>query len=659
MTFSILDHIDKLEPSPKKKGKFICPACKDDNFGIASKGDPPAFSCFGSGCDSKDIINALAPLPQQDGKSHYKPRSKKKPSARERERAVQLDSARIEAKVEDLLRMVSGDYHSLEQAQIELGNWAKAEGYSAFDAGQLFKAQAKELGLAGDKVSGLTTAELVARIESWEAAEDATEKWEFWEALKRDSGKTHRDLMALVSARKIKPPPVDDDWAISAKAFGALDLGAKEWLFEGLLPANRSILLGADAKTGKSLVVYDWAYSLATGQGWGEFPCDRPRKVLIVQTDESEIDCQERLAARGLTELDNVRVIREFTPALMPRLKRVVANWGAEVVIFDSLTSIQRHSGYSPNDPEYAYFLYDIKEWASAARVTPMIVCHTNKASVDLGIDKIAGTKVIPAAVSEILMLTRPADPADDCDRVLVRVGSRSSGQSAWLIGLNLEDYSWEYKFPCQRDGRPLEDDTSFTPDEKLNCRETIVQFLAHHNGRGFEAKEISEIISCSYNNVRKILADLRSEGIILRRKSGRAWVYSCRLPVEPPANSPPDGEVIHPVFDGSEPSTPTGTGSQSSTEIGNPEILGNQSFPALGSQPDPQDNTGSEKNSQKSDPVDHYTPLRHTESGFQVDHLSDPFVIRGSRQPDPSDPPVQDLTDEELAELLGGGGDG
>jgi hypothetical protein len=654
MGFSILNHLDKLEPA-KEKGKFICPVCGDDNFGIASKGDPPAFSCFGNGCNPKDIINALAPLPQRGGKSHYNPRPKKKPSARERARAVQVDSARIEKQVEWLLlHQVSGGYQSLEQAQIELDNWAKAEGYNAFTAGQLFKAQAKGLGLAGDKTSGLTTAELVARIEAWEETEDATEKWELWEALKRDSGKNRRDLMALVSARKIKPPPADDDWAISAKAFGALDLGAKEWLFEGLLPANRSILLGADAKTGKSLVVYDWAYSLATGQGWGEFPCDRPRKVLIVQTDESEIDCQERLTARGLTELDNVRVIREFTPALMPRLKRVVANWGAEVVIFDSLTSIQRHSGHSPNDPEYAYFLYDLKEWASAARVTPIIVCHTNKASVDLGIDKIAGTKVIPAAVSEILMLTRPADPADDCDRVLVRVGSRSSGQSAWLIGLNLEDYSWEYKFPCQRDGKPLEDDTSFTPDQKLNCRETIVQFLAHHNGRGFEAKEISEIINCSYNNVRKILADLCSEGIILRRKSGRSWVYSCRLPVEPPANTPPDGELTH----GSEPSTPTGIGSQSSTAIGNPETLENQSLPALEKQPDPQGDTGSEKNSQKSDPVDHYDALRHAERGFRVDHLSDPLVIYGSLQPDPSDL-VQDLTDEELAELLGGGSDG
>jgi hypothetical protein len=144
MDFSILDHLDKLEPA-KEKGKYICPACGDDNFSFGKNG----FSCFGNGCDSKDIINALAPLPQRNGKPHYSPRPKKKPSARERERAVQLDSARIEAKVDELLLMVGEGIHTLEQAQIELGNWAKAEGYSAFDAGQLFKAKAKELGLVG------------------------------------------------------------------------------------------------------------------------------------------------------------------------------------------------------------------------------------------------------------------------------------------------------------------------------------------------------------------------------------------------------------------------------------------------------------------------------------------------------------------------------
>ncbi len=460
---------------------------------------------------------------------------------------------------------------------------------------------------------GLSVSDLVERIRHWEEIESPTEKWEAWEALKGDSGKNHRDLMDLARAIKVKPEATDDEWAISAKAFGGLDLGAREWLLEGLLPANRSILVGADAKTGKSLLVYDWAYSLATGQAWGEFPCDRPRKILIVQTDESEIDCQERINARGLNELDNVRIIRSFTPALMPRLRRVALDWGAEVIIFDSLTSIQRHSGYSPKDPEYGYWLYDLKDFATECRITPILITHTNKAPIDLGLDKVAGSYSITAAVSEIFMLVRPNDPASDCDRVLVRVGSRSSGQSAWLIGLNLEDYSWEYKFPCTKEGGPIEDDGGFTPDEKLNCRENVIRFLVHHQGKGFESIEIAETLGASYNNVRKICSELRSQGLILRRKSGKAWVYSCRLPRLDQVGDPPD-QVNDPV---------------------------------------------QEKISEKNGSMDHYATQRHTEQGFQVDHISDPQVIHGS----PNDPmdqfsdPVEDISDEQLAQLLEDGG--
>jgi hypothetical protein len=460
---------------------------------------------------------------------------------------------------------------------------------------------------------GLSVSDLVERIRHWEEIESPTEKWEAWEALKGDSGKNHRDLMDLARAIKVKPEATDDEWAISAKAFGGLDLGAREWLLEGLLPANRTILVGADAKTGKSLLVYDWAYSLATGQAWGEFPCDRPRKILIVQTDESEIDCQERINARGLNELDNVRIIRSFTPALMPRLRRVALDWGAEVIIFDSLTSIQRHSGYSPKDPEYGYWLYDLKDFATECRITPILITHTNKAPIDLGLDKVAGSYSITAAVSEIFMLVRPNDPASDCDRVLVRVGSRSSGQSAWLIGLNLEDYSWEYKFPCTKEGGPIEDDGGFTPDEKLNCRENVIRFLAHHQGKGFESLEIAETLGASYNNVRKICSELRSQGLILRRKSGKAWVYSCRLPRLDQVGDPPD-QVNDPV---------------------------------------------QEKISEKNGSMDHYATQRHTEQGFQVDHISDPQVIHGSRN-DPMDQfsdPVEDISDEQLAQLLEDGG--
>ncbi|MGF1518137.1 MAG: AAA family ATPase [Nodosilinea sp.] len=603
MSFDIRNYLDALEPSPKSDGKFFCPGCGGNDLSINTK--TGAYSCFGSGCDPADIRNAIAPLsqgssrPRNSGKA--KPKTQRQ-TAKDKARSVQLNSAQVEIKVDELLLSVAEKYHSLEQAQVELGNWCKVEGLNNYDAGQLFKAKAKDLGL-GNQLSGLTTAELVTRIQAHDELESPTDRWEAWEAIKADSGKTHRDLMELARAIKVKPDEADSAWAISAKEFGALDLGAREWLFEGLLPANRSILIGADAKTGKSLLVYDWAYRLATGQSWGEFPCDRLRKVLIVQTDESEIDCQERVNVRGLNELENVRIIRHFTPSLMARLKRVATAWGAEVIIFDSLTSIQRHSGYSPKDPEYGYWLYDLKDFAAECRITPILVTHTNKAAIELGLDKVAGSYSITAAVSEIFMITRPAEPTDDCDRVLVRVGSRSAGQSAWLIGLNLEDFSWEYKFPCQRDGKPLEDDGSFTPDQKLSCRENVVKFLAHHNGKGFDAREISEILGANHNNVRKVCTELRAGGIISRRKAGKAWVYSCKLPIDP--------------------------------------------LPSI----------AQEQNPEKNSPMDQNAPLPHREGGFQVDQISDLPPSDGSLDALPSDLSFEPLSDREL-EIMGGGPD-
>ena len=164
MSFSILDHLDKLEPNPKEKGKYVCPECEDDNLSINLK--TGAYSCFSNNCDPAAIRHKIAPLPQGNGQP-YQPRPKKKPSAREREKAVQLDSARIEAKVDELLLLVGGGYHSLEEAQVELGNWAKAEGYSTFNAGQLFKAKAKELGLAGATEFDLLTLEQAKQKLQW------------------------------------------------------------------------------------------------------------------------------------------------------------------------------------------------------------------------------------------------------------------------------------------------------------------------------------------------------------------------------------------------------------------------------------------------------------------------------------------------------------
>ena len=64
MTFSILDHIEKLTPADTK-GRYICPVCEGNNFTIDDK--TGKYQCW-SGCETKSIRDAIAPLPQRRSK---------------------------------------------------------------------------------------------------------------------------------------------------------------------------------------------------------------------------------------------------------------------------------------------------------------------------------------------------------------------------------------------------------------------------------------------------------------------------------------------------------------------------------------------------------------------------------------------------------------
>jgi putative DNA primase/helicase len=57
--FSMLDHLDKFEPSGKKD-KYICPVCGGNDLSINPK--TGAYSCFSGGCESKAIRAAVAPI---------------------------------------------------------------------------------------------------------------------------------------------------------------------------------------------------------------------------------------------------------------------------------------------------------------------------------------------------------------------------------------------------------------------------------------------------------------------------------------------------------------------------------------------------------------------------------------------------------------------
>lgn len=399
----------------------------------------------------------------------------------------------------------------------------------------------------------ISKVDLIGRVRKLEEIESPVDRlFETWE-LHKLSGKGHRELIELAIALKSDIDLPDDEWAPTFKKFSEKQLLVDEWLFKGFLKAGRVTLLAAESKTGKSLLHYDWAYCLANGDSWGEFTSSKSRPVLIVQTDEPETDSQERIKARGLSELENGRIITKFMPQHMPRLKRLMATMGREgLLILDSLGSINRFGGYSPKDPEYGYFVYELKECASEMGWGIVVVTHTNKAPLEQGMDKIFGSQYIVAAASDILMLHRAPNAQDsDTVRLLRRVGGRNGAPKTWKLELNLEDYSYDYQGECGKDGGEL---VNQEPAQiKANGRQKILYFLQANAGSAFESREIAEHCGINSDRCRLLCGELFREELILRNPSARqsrakAYYLPAVFVTNPQAIASSDRVAPHPI---------------------------------------------------------------------------------------------------------------
>lgn len=88
MTFSILDHLDKL--NHLGRGRYNCPVCNGRALTINKK--TGAYRCFSGECESALIRNAIAPLPENNGGGGAKTKAKTAPKPKAKPVYISLDS---------------------------------------------------------------------------------------------------------------------------------------------------------------------------------------------------------------------------------------------------------------------------------------------------------------------------------------------------------------------------------------------------------------------------------------------------------------------------------------------------------------------------------------------------------------------------------------
>ncbi|HAJ58275.1 MAG TPA: hypothetical protein DCP31_02545 [Cyanobacteria bacterium UBA8543] len=129
--------------------------------------------------------------------------------------------------------------------------------------------------------------------------------WEL-ELLSKETKITSKKLLEIHAAKingskKFEPVDIQD--------FLELNPNDREWIVASYISKATTLVLYADGGVGKTLLAYDLVKAVAIGKPWNGYRTQQG-KILVIQTDEPEIDTAERLNIAGFADLprDTVKI---------------------------------------------------------------------------------------------------------------------------------------------------------------------------------------------------------------------------------------------------------------------------------------------------------------------------------------------------------------
>ena len=315
---------------------------------------------------------------------------------------------------------------------------------------------------------------------------------------------------------------------------------ALEWVIPGILPKGETVLLAAQAKTGKTLLATDIAYAVISGEKViGESPGVTGR-VLLVSSDESANSTRRRLRARGfdlLAKSKNLRVMTALDLTDLSPLEQELEDFRPQLVIIDSLTSITRDSGISEKDAEFAKPIYKLKEMLSRYGAAGILIHHENKDREAKGINKVSGSARIVAATWGIWQLVS-TDPNNDKNPTRwLKVKPREGESTTLTLEINPKDlwasegiFNFVGEFGDEsgekrtQGERVLELLRKFSKSEEASPSKGGVSLTP----RGLEYQEIDRYLNVG-KSLYTVLDRLEDRQLITKRRSTtntRRWVY-------------------------------------------------------------------------------------------------------------------------------------
>lgn len=312
---------------------------------------------------------------------------------------------------------------------------------------------------------------------------------------------------ALINQCAVKP--------LSPKEFRALHEAEVEWLVKGWISKGTMLLLHADGGVGKTLFSYELMESVLTGRPWNGYPV-KPGKVLLVQTDEPTLVTHERIDIRGIADDAPLAILTDWQIEAMPRLENFIKEQQPELVIVDSLTSINRSCVFSENDTEYARPLLELARLGNTYGCTVIVIHHSNADGNS------RGTRAIYNSVSEVWGLKKGEQLNDRLLQVQKTRLGRPPGR--YRFRFDDEDFTFGYQGEAYGPDDDDQNDAAATNEKRIQLWFSEGDRL----GTPFTAQEVSEFLGLAYDATRRSLYELWAKGLLKRRrpKGDRQFVY-------------------------------------------------------------------------------------------------------------------------------------
>jgi AAA domain/Domain of unknown function (DUF3854) len=310
-----------------------------------------------------------------------------------------------------------------------------------------------------------------------------------------------------------------------------------EWAIEGLQPVGASGWRIADPKTGKSWSMLEEAYCLTIAKPvYGHFRVPRPRKVLIIEEEDSKRRIQRRLhriihAHGGVAPNDEFfrysvkKGVRLDEPQWQEVIEWEIRQFRPELVYLDVFTRL------------HAKDINDAQDMSAIVRFLDTLSCEYGCAFVLLHhprknsaggdeYNEILGSRVLGGFGEASLFFSKTKEKG------ILRVKVSLKDEP--------EDGSFEPEFLIKLTDTPDQEGTLFeylgAPAENKaasELREKIKTYVAYLTE--FQtAAEIGKAVGCSKPTARDHLKALYDLKVVDRRKRGAAYVYG---PAEQPAH--------------------------------------------------------------------------------------------------------------------------